>query len=85
MKRVIGAVFVLASLVGCATPQQNAALTGAVVGAAVMSSVYAHPQPPQQHHHYHHVPRPVHCSHTRTIVGYDYYNRPILQTYQVCR
>lgn len=74
MKRLIGAVVILGSLVGCATPQQNAALAGAVVGAAVMSSVYVQP-----------APRPLHCYTTRSVVGYDIYNRPVFQHRQVCR
>jgi hypothetical protein len=74
MKRFIGAVVVLGSLVGCATPQQTAALTGAVVGAAVMSSVYSHP-----------APRPLHCHTSRQVIGYDIYHRPVYQHRQVCR
>lgn len=74
MKRLIGAVVVLGSLVGCATPQQTAALTGAVVGAAVMSSVYSHP-----------APRPLHCHTSRKLIGYDIYHRPVYQHRQVCR
>lgn len=74
MKRLIGAIVILGSLVGCATPQQNAALAGAVVGAAVMSSVYTQP-----------APRPLHCYTTRSVIGYDIYNRPVYQHRQVCR
>jgi NaMN:DMB phosphoribosyltransferase len=74
MKRLIGIVAIAGSLVGCATPQQTAVLTGAVVGAAVMSSVYAHP-----------APRPLHCYTTRSVIGYDIYNRPLYQHRQVCR
>ena len=74
MKRLIGAVVVLGSLVGCATPQQNAALTGAIVGAAVMGSVYSQP-----------APRPLHCHTSRYVVGYDIYHRPVYQHRQVCR
>jgi len=65
-------VLVLAAvgLVGCATPSQNAALVGAVIGAAVVNSVN-NPPPP----------RVVHC-HLR-LIGYDVYRRPMYQ--QVCR
>lgn len=35
-----------AFLYGCATPQQNAALTGAIVGAAVAVSINTPPPPP---------------------------------------
>lgn len=74
MKKVLLSVFLIASLTGCATPQQNAALAGAVVGAAIMGSVYSQP-----HQH-----RPMYCSNRPTIVGYDYYRRPIYQYQRVC-
>jgi hypothetical protein len=74
MKRLIGAVVVLGSLVGCATPQQNAALTGAIIGAAVMGSVYSQP-----------APRPLQCHSTKRVIGYDIYHRPVYQHRQVCR
>jgi hypothetical protein len=74
MKRFIGAVVVLGSLVGCATPQQNAALTGAIIGAAVMGSVYSQP-----------APRPLQCHSTKRVIGYDIYHRPVYQHRQVCR
>ncbi len=74
MKRLIGIVAIAGSLVGCATPQQTAVLTGAVVGAAVMSSVYAHP-----------APRPLQCHSTKRVIGYDIYHRPVYQHRQVCR
>ena len=73
MKRLLGIV-VAVGLVGCATPQQNAALTGAIIGAAVMGSVYSQP-----------VHRPLHCYTTRSIIGYDVYHRPMYQHRQVCR
>lgn len=47
MYKLIGAILVTGSLVGCATPAQNAALAGAVVGAAVASSVYVPPPAPR--------------------------------------
>jgi hypothetical protein len=74
MKRFIGAVVILGSLVGCATPQQNAALTGAIIGAAVMGSVYSQP-----------APRPLQCHSTKRVIGYDIYHRPVYQHRQVCR
>lgn len=75
MKRLVVAFGIVASLAGCATPQQNAALAGAVVGAAVMSSVYT-PQPV----------RPVTCHYVRGgYVGHDVYGRPMFQYHQVCR
>lgn len=72
MKRLFGAIVVLGSLVGCATPQQNAALTGAIVGAAVMTTIYSQPAPP-------------YCFTTKRVIGYDIYRRPIYQHRQVCR
>lgn len=74
MKRLIGSIVILGSLVGCATPQQNAALTGAIIGAAVMGSVYSQP-----------APRQLHCHTTRKVIGYDIYHRPVYQHRQVCR
>lgn len=74
MKRLIGSIVILGSLVGCATPQQNAALTGAIIGAAVMGSVYSPP-----------APRPLHCHTSRKVIGYDIYHRPVYQHRQVCR
>ena len=73
MKRLLGIVVAI-GLVGCATPQQNAALTGAIIGAAVMSSVYSQP-----------APRPLHCHTTKRVIGYDIYHRPMYQHRQVCR
>jgi len=74
MKRFIGGGGILGSLVGCATPQQNAALTGAIIGAAVMGSVYSQP-----------APRPLQCHSTKRVIGYDIYHRPVYQHRQVCR
>lgn len=48
MFKLIGAIVVSASLVGCATPHQNAALAGAIAGAAVASSVYRPAPPPRK-------------------------------------
>lgn len=74
MKKFIFAVFIVLGLAGCATPQQNAALAGAVVGAAIMGSVYSQPHPH----------RPMYCTNRPAIVGYDYYRRPIYQYRRVC-
>jgi hypothetical protein len=71
MKYLIGIIIAVA-LTGCATPQQNAALAGAVIGAAVATSV-APPPPPQ--------PRPMRCY--TQYIGYDAWHRPVYQ--QVCR
>lgn len=46
MKKAFFALIFAASLQGCATPQQNAALTGAIVGAAVAVSLNSPPPPP---------------------------------------
>ena len=78
MKRTLGVLFVLGTLAGCATPQQNAALAGAIVGAAVVSSAYQ-PRPVYVQ------PRPAYCTSTPVVVGYDYYRRPIYQYRQYCR
>jgi hypothetical protein len=67
MKYLVAIIAV--GLVGCATPQQNAALAGAVIGAAVATSVN---QPP---------PRPVRCY--TEYIGYDVWHRPVYR--QVCR
>jgi len=76
MKRLIGIVAIAGSLVGCATPQQNAVLGGAVLGAVIANGV-AQPQP-----HYHTVPvRVIHCD--QVVIGYDYYGRPRYR--KVCR
>jgi len=75
MKRLIGIVVIAGSLVGCATPAQNAALGGAVIGAVIATSV-AQPQP-----HYHPPVRVIHCH--QVVAGYDYYGRPLIR--QVCR
>ena len=74
MKRVLVVIATVVGLVGCATPQQNAALTGAIIGAAVMGSVYSQP-----------APRPLHCHTSRQVIGYDIYHRPVYQHRQVCR
>ena len=47
MYKLISAIVVCGSLVGCATPQQNAALAGAIVGGAIASSVYVPYAPPK--------------------------------------
>ena len=76
MKRVLVVIATVVGLVGCATPQQNAALTGAIIGAAVMGSVYSQPAP---------APRPLQCHSTKRVIGYDIYHRPVYQHRQVCR
>lgn len=70
MKYLVSIVAV--ALAGCATPQQNAALAGAVIGAAVATSVSQPPLPR---------PRPLHCY--TQFIGYDTWHRPVYQ--QVCR
>lgn len=74
MKKIILSAFVILGLAGCATPQQNAALAGAIVGAAIMGGAYSQP-------HYH---RPAYCTNRPTIIGYDYYRKPIYQYQRVC-
>lgn len=75
MKSVIGIALVSLGLVGCATPQQNAALAGAVIGAAVMSSAYIPPPP-----------RELYCSYVRGAYrGTDVYGRPVFEYRKVCR
>lgn len=75
MKKLIAITMLSATLVGCATPQQNAALAGAVLGAAVVSSTYNAPPP-----------RPVYCSYVRgAYIGRDAYGRPMFEYHQVCR
>ena len=69
MKYLVAIVAV--GLAGCATPQQNAALAGAVLGAAVATSV----SQPAPH------PRPLRCY--TQYIGYDAWHRPVYQ--QVCR
>jgi len=92
MKRLVGILIVGLSLVGCATPQQNAALAGAVAGAVIGASIEQNSRYPAQRPHYpappppvYHYPRPVHCSSVPVIVGYDVYGRPIYRYQQVCR
>ncbi len=76
MKKLIGITVFSLSLVGCATPQQNAALAGAVIGASVAATVYA-PQP---------APRPVVCNYVRgAYVGRDAYGNPMFEYRKVCR
>jgi hypothetical protein len=50
MYKVLGVVLSLGALAGCATPVQNAALAGAVVGGVVAASVYTprYTPPPQR-------------------------------------
>jgi len=67
MYKLLGAILIAGGLVGCATPAQNAALAGAVVGAAVASSVYVAPPPPQRRQCY-------------TTSYYDGYGRLIRRT-----
>lgn len=45
MKKML-IIFLSIGLFGCATPQQNAALTGAIIGATVATSIYVPPPPP---------------------------------------
>ena len=47
MYKLFGVVALCVSLVGCATPAQNAALAGALVGASIGAAV-ANPPPPQR-------------------------------------
>lgn len=76
MKRVIALLLVTIGVVGCATPQQNAALAGAVVGAAVMTSIHNSQQPPT---------RVVTCSYVRGgYVGRDQYGQPMFRYHKVC-
>lgn len=46
MKNAFFVLIFSIALQGCATPQQNAALTGAVVGATVATAIYTPPPPP---------------------------------------
>lgn len=79
MKKLLLAISILVS--GCATPQQNAALIGATMGAMVGIAITENNQQP--HHHRH---RPiVYCNTFNELIGYDRYHRPIYQTRQVCR
>lgn len=47
MKKLL-IIFMSIGLFGCATPQQNAALTGAIIGATVATSIYIPPPPPSR-------------------------------------
>lgn len=77
MKRLICLAAISASLVGCATPQQNAALAGAIVGATIMGAAYI--PPPQQY-----TVRPT-CTYVRGgYVGRDAYGNPMFRYHQVC-
>lgn len=77
MKRLFGLAVISASLVGCATPQQNAALAGAIVGATVMSAAYI---PPPVH-----PVRPIRCTYVRGGgAGYDAYGNPLFKYHKVC-
>jgi len=67
-------VMMIIGLTGCATPQQNAILTGAIVGAAVTSIMYSPPHP-----------RPMNCYPVHVVIGYDIFHRPIYQRSTVCR
>lgn len=61
-------------LIGCATPQQNAALTGAIIGATVAVVVH-------ENQSY----TPV-CRWIRgRYIGRDLYNRPMWEYYKSCR
>ena len=75
MKRLIGIIAIAGSLVGCATPQQNAALAGGLIGAVIATGV-SQPQP-----QYRPPVRVIHCN--NVVVGYTYYGNPIVR--QVCR
>lgn len=77
MKRLFVLAVISASLVGCATPQQNAALAGAIVGATVMSATYTPPPVYQV--------RPVRCTYIRGGgAGYDLYGNPMFKYHKVC-
>lgn len=84
MKKAALLVCAVLGLVGCATPQQNAALAGAAAGALIGAAIHEqnsqHRHPPVYHH-----PRPIHCSTVAVHVGYDIYGRPVYQHRRVCR
>lgn len=78
MKKLIISAAIL-FLVGCATPAQNAALIGAVVGATIVSASHPH-----HHHHntYSYYPR---CTYVRgAYAGRDVYGNPMFQYRYVC-
>jgi len=82
MKKLVAiTAIILSSIVmtGCATHAQTAALAGAVVGAAVVSSVHSHPP------RYYESRRHYHCYSVKELVGYTVYGRPIFQHRQICR
>lgn len=82
MKRLIGIAVVSVGLVGCATPQQNAALAGAIVGATVMSAVHA---PMVQHAPPTYHVRPIRCTYVRGGgAGFDAYGNPMFKYHKVC-
>ena len=78
MKRLILAIAVIATLSGCATRSQTAALAGVVTGAVIANEVnrnevHRHAPPPP--------PAPAMRCYNR-LIGYDYYHRAVYQ--QVC-
>lgn len=77
MKRLVGIAAISISLVGCATPQQNAALAGAIIGATIMGAAYI---PPPEH-----TVRPVSCTYVRGgYAGRDAYGNPMFKYHKVC-
>jgi hypothetical protein len=91
MKKLLAISIILLSITGCATPQQNAALAGLVVGAAVMGAAQSnsnHYHPPHQyhHHHYHNYQyvRPR-CTYARgAFIGRNVHGAAIFEYHQIC-
>jgi hypothetical protein len=91
MKKLIISAAIL-SLVGCATPQQNAALAGLVVGAAVMGAAQSnpnhyHPTHQQYHHHHYHNYQYVRprCTYARgAFIGRNVHGAAIFEYHQIC-
>lgn len=79
MNKFLVATGLVLLLAGCATPQQNAALAGAIVGATVAGAVY---NPPQVYHQPKRIPQ---CRWIRGgFAGYDAYGNPMFKYHQVC-